>query len=390
MEERPEMDQKIVVLIKNYPPDITASGNLAKKIVDVLAKTHDVTVITHAQDEVTSNEKNIVRVKSFDRVIFEKINHGSSLERFVFRVVNRIKNRMVKSLVSQKSGMKYLKEVRTFLRQTPDAIVLPFTFDEIHDSIALKAEFPRIKLIPYVLEVFPVFIQGQEKERILNDLISSSHRIFVLPYLKDYFNGSSKVVVTEHPMVVDNTRPANPDLFDCVYVGGLDVTIRNPVFFLELLKDHPVANMATHFYSYGNCQGILAEFAKQIPSFTSHGPVSSDIAQSVLSSASLIVTIGNKNSDLVPSKLFDCISTGNPIVHFYYDEKDPYLDYLKNYPLSVCLPISSRDVAARFNDFALSHRNQKLPFTLIREKFEIFTPEYVVDVFLKELEGDTR
>jgi len=262
------MDQKIVVLIKNYPPDITASGNLAKKIVDVLAKTHDVIVITHAQDEVKSDEKNVLRVKSFDRVIFDKINHGSSLERFFFRVVNRIKNRIVKSLVSQKSGMKYLDVVRGTLRKAPDAIVLPFTFDEIHDSIALKAEFPQITLIPYVLEVFPVFIQGQEKERIIHDLIRSSHRIFVLPYLKEYFNGSSNVVVTEHPMVVDNTGPADPSVFDCVYVGGLDITIRNPIFFLEILKDHPVDKMSTHFYSYGNCQGILAEFAKQIPSFT--------------------------------------------------------------------------------------------------------------------------
>ena len=44
---------------------------------------------------------------------------------------------------------------------------------------------------------------------------------------------------------------------------------------------------------------------------------------------------GNKVDNQVPSKIFDYISLGKPIINVYTSEKDPALEYLKQYPLAL-------------------------------------------------------
>ena len=61
-------------------------------------------------------------------------------------------------------------------------------------------------------------------------------------------------------------------------------------------------------------------------------PVDNDEAESILMSADILVNIGNSVSNQIPSKLFDYISTGKPILNIYKNKNCPSLEILSKYP----------------------------------------------------------
>ena len=48
-------------------------------------------------------------------------------------------------------------------------------------------------------------------------------------------------------------------------------------------------------------------------------------------SAVALISIGNKDFPYVPSKIFEYMSTGKPIIHFYHNDDDSCLGYLQRY-----------------------------------------------------------
>lgn len=51
----------------------------------------------------------------------------------------------------------------------------------------------------------------------------------------------------------------------------------------------------------------------------------------------VLLSIGNKNSDFLPSKTIECICSGKKVIHFYSSDDDVSLPYLMQYPNSLIL-----------------------------------------------------
>ena len=123
-----------------------------------------------------------------------------------------------------------------------------------------------------------------------------------------------------------------------------------------------------------------------------HGQVSSGEAAAAREAADFLINIDNTNPMQVPSKIFEYISTGKPIVNFVFDDASPILPYLADYPLCLTINLNrmedgGREAAERLSAFVRENRGKRIPFEEIRERYRACTPEYVARQLVEAVPG---
>lgn len=118
-----------------------------------------------------------------------------------------------------------------------------------------------------------------------------------------------------------------------VYVGTLYKVLRNPVYSCTILKSLTTyIDMKVVFMGGGDCFDILHNYQRQTNNAIEYiGMQPHDVALKYLDNADVLLSIGNKESPMAPSKIYEYISTGKPIIHFYTWDKDPCIEPLKKY-----------------------------------------------------------
>ena len=122
-----------------------------------------------------------------------------------------------------------------------------------------------------------------------------------------------------------------------VYAGTTNKIYRNPVRVIGLctrLKEY-YPNLAFHLYGASDMKDELRQLDTQSNgAFIYQGVVKKDVADLALRQADYLVNFGNNVSGMVPSKIFELISTGKPIIHFTPGTMDSSVEYLSKYPKS--------------------------------------------------------
>lgn len=361
---------KIYFLLERYYPDITASGNLLIEMINVMSQAEKVEVLCSSSTSTIEiyNEYVVRR--------FKKMQKDTRIKDIIIGKKIAVNNEMYESLIKE-------------INESNEKIVLiPITISEIQLSIKLKKQFNNIILMPFLLEILPV--NYRDSGFIKADIESYSDAIIVLPKLIGYLNHNT-ILTVEHPMVINNiSNQYSSDSINITHIGGLDKRNRNPKRLLKFIKEIQSYNhfsekkLMFNFYGYGNMDNYLKKMSAKLPNFNFWGSVDSKKSKDILSKSDFLVTIGNKNSMLVPSKLFDYISTGNPIIHFYQNDNDPYIYYLRKYTRSLCVDYDNFSVETII-DFIEEYYNSRANFDEILSKYREFTPEYVSQQILAQV-----
>lgn len=363
--------KEVYVLITCYHPDITASGNLIKNLIPFFNKHYRTYILSEGSTREGDHEHNIYRFPTDTKD----------------DLITKVKNRLGKKSLSFNSKMYLFLEEK--IKQMPQAEkigLIPITIEEIALAVDLKKKFPdRVILTPYLLEELLVYYKASSRNKLKEELEAVADSLFILPKLKGYFSSNEKVIILEHPMVKNEISFEPKRQNRILYAGGLNQRTRNPQPIIEAFQEMKGIDFQLVFYSYGNCERMLKRFSENDSRIEAHGAIDATSVMQEMALASILITIGNKNTNLVPSKIFDCISTGNPILHFYYDEKDPYITYLKDYDLSLCLPIHHID-AERLKHFIQSVSQKQVSFEIIKEKFHFALPEVIFRQMNDQLE----
>ena len=105
----------------------------------------------------------------------------------------------------------------------------------------------------------------------------------------------------------------------------------------------------------------------------------------ILNEANIIINIGNEIANQIPSKVFEYISLGKPIVNFFSIQNDTSKKVLKNYPLvlNIYKEYTIEDVK-RFEFFCQKNRNIILPFNDATKNYK--TANEIAKEFIKEVE----
>lgn len=114
------------------------------------------------------------------------------------------------------------------------------------------------------------------------------------------------------------------------YAGSLPEGIRSPGFFLNMLSCMPEEPLRAVFVG-DESNAALNEAAASDRRIEVRGRVPHGEAVALLCSADFVLTLGNRLSNMTPSKVFELMALRKPIVATYPMDNEPSLPYLERY-----------------------------------------------------------
>lgn len=236
-----------------------------------------------------------------------------------------------------------------------DTIVASYTpMEAIVAGAKLKTQYPDIKTVYYSLDtlsnesgagVLPEWLRsgsGLNRER---KYFEKYDYVVLMDCHKKHYSGKEydsfkeKIIYADfplfHPEVSHDCGYFDPKTI--VYAGSLYRVIRNPEPILKALE--PILDEFTvHFYGQSDCDDILRYYNSLHPGHVIiHGQVTYREAQEALNRAQILLSIGNTGTEMAPSKVYEFISKGKPIIHSYSDDRDFCLPILKRYGNALCV-----------------------------------------------------
>lgn len=174
-----------------------------------------------------------------------------------------------------------------------------------------------------------------------------------------------------------NERIVDRDFSVCVYTGMFYPGFRDPDFAVSVFERFK-QNMGIRFWIVGANRNSLSTDTELINTVF-EGKKSLEECREYIRKADFLVNIGNQITNQTPSKLFDYISTGKPIINICQDESCPSIKYLQEYPLSITVVFehdSVDDAAQKINEFIQKNKGKKVGKDYIDKHYEKFSTDY--------------
>ena len=153
-----------------------------------------------------------------------------------------------------------------------------------------------------------------------------------------------------------------------------------------MFEEYSKAEEATlDFFSKGDCEAKIAETAKRVSGIRQNGYVPEAVLDEAIAKADVLVSIGNRFSRRVPSKLITNLSYGKPVVHISLQKDDVFAQYLEQYPLGLVLyawdPVEEN--AKKLGQFTKENRHKTVGFTEVATALVKNNPAYSADLICK-------
>lgn len=187
----------------------------------------------------------------------------------------------------------------------------------------------------------------------------------------------------ELPLIVDpkvEKAESNNEKLKCVFSGAIYGGIRDPLYTLKLFEKL-IESEDVELHLVGVTKEELpAEFRDS--KIVCYGRVLADEAQKIMNSADVLVNIGNLMNNQLPSKIYDYISLGRPIVNICKNRDCPTLPYMEKYPLSLNLFEEYELLELQkeqLTQFLADSKGSRIEFAEVEKLFENATPKYCAD-----------
>ena len=95
----------------------------------------------------------------------------------------------------------------------------------------------------------------------------------------------------------------------------------------------------------------------------------------------ILLNVGNACTNQMPSKMLELLSTGRPILNFYYN-KDSQYEMIEKYPLGLNVGIDDANVVEKVGDFCNKMKGKQISYDEVKSLY----PECVIDEQLNILE----
>lgn len=147
-------------------------------------------------------------------------------------------------------------------------------------------------------------------------------------------------IVVDLPNLVEKQRTEHsknlPDKTEILFAGWFYKNIRNPrkmIPVLDRILENDDKTVVTMFCR--GCAETIENFAERHGNNVNiKGIVPHSELEQYAEGADILLNLGNTIVNQLPSKVFEYIASGKPIINFYFDDKDTSLYYLKKYPLA--------------------------------------------------------
>ncbi|OBZ11224.1 hypothetical protein A7975_19920 [Bacillus sp. FJAT-26390] len=361
--------------------------------------------------------------------IDEKIRTERGASKLLFKfLLNGIRFKEYIKLISSRASLQksmidaYYNALNKILAPVEAVIPMCFPMEAVVAGMKFKKNVTTTKLIPYLFDPFVEShtlhrakwnkrLKRKANLKVEKNMFDLSTKVFCVNHMLHHFdkfsNSHGRIISTEHPMLKENINNLtinregeNKAPLILTYTGVFDKVVRNPDYLLKtmqfVLSDY---DSELHLYTSGNCGDIIDPYTKEAEGkIVNHGYVSKKDADIAVASSGILVSVGNRDNLQSPSKVFEYISAGKPIVHFYNRDDDSIVDLLKSYPISLCLKQDKGLIeqnAKSIIKFYQECNGKTLKFSEIEYKFRKASPKYIASQILniiidKENENESK
>lgn len=362
-----------VFIVGSYYPYYSAVGKCVGNVADVLSQKHKVTIICeksycNQKDEDQYNNQKILRIITQDKINRERLNedigktHGLT-RKFHILKLNTFKLLQVSKLVFSKISIKkdlvnlYISKLVNIDEKIDVIIPASMPFESVVAALRYKKlSKSEVILIPYLFDQFVenlslhklninMWIKRKKHKYLEKEMLINSKFVLMMKQLGEYFNKnyanfSDIFVRVEHPLIlkVDQVIADSNESLNFAYAGSFYKGIRDPEFMLRLFdvslkKIDGVLNL----YTFGNCNKIIRDYTDNNSLIKDNGSLPSNLVFDVIKKSDYLVAVGNLVSNQAPSKIFEYLSIGKPIIYLYTIDVDTNIQVLKKYPYALCL-----------------------------------------------------
>lgn len=242
----------------------------------------------------------------------------------------------------------------------------------------------------------PKLLFERKTDQAFRRLFSFSSKVLIPIYQKDskpfYFLDASKIEYYNFPTFDLSTNYLSGGkrgffgngLIRFLYAGTLSRSFRSPKKLLETLDNLAVSIGNKRFqlllFVEGDCDEIINSFTPTKNfEIIKRGFVPKEELAIAKNDADFLVNITNEYKAIVPSKVFELLSTGKPLINIVSNGDDGSLAYMNRYPLHV--NVSSLEDIDPLASFII----QNMGKTIIKEELEGLYEECTMKFFVNQL-----
>lgn len=354
----------IVVLTGYYYPYTVPPAGCAKHYLLELAKNNEVEVVCppsniHFTKALVYEGIKINYINSIPNMVLAYIRtnqeeHKSPfLTNFLFNVYRGL--RYLKYAFSTKPYetsliAAYIKKMNLIdLQNRIDAIVsVSFNFYTHVAALEYKKQHSNVKWITYTTDPLAYSEVNPIEKRKLNNALKIEKEVYLTcdkcivseelfsNLVNDYNIGPDKILKLPYLLSPVHIGTVKEDRKQPVvlYAGYLYNSIRNPKPMLDIFSRIPTVTLQLHVTGDRFVRDMLSKC--HIPNIIIDGLVSKEKYLQLIESADFLVNLCNKIKLQAPSKISELVSTGKPIINFYYN-KDSGYRMIEKYPLGLNL-----------------------------------------------------
>jgi len=401
----------LIVTTNNYPYNGTCSNIISKLLFDgEWAKKDEIEILcskSNANDPDVEVLDGITvhRVFSYtliDKKAFKKLAKGSlihGIKGTIARASYHYQQKIIRSdfidHVTERAFLRALNEINS---KKYDYII---SISGRYDASSAVYSYCKAKGIPFVLyQVDPCKTSRlfndeskNKREKFEHRLIEYASHVFTTPIIYSEYAGLAKyrdkMTTVEFPLIIPSVHEHKYNTpLHFMFLGSFYRGVRDPEATMKLFTPFLRKNQAVLEF-VGSNESILNEEQKKLP-IICHGRKSIDECNAMIDQTDVLVNIGNRIDNQVPSKILDYISTGKPIINVYVSDNDPALEYLRKYPLAFNIRedrVDSNETISSLEQFLSSVVRSVMNDEEINRLYLECTPEYCAKQICSVLQG---
>lgn len=397
----------IIAVCGSYVPRPSAVGVCAKNVVEELHhRGHTVTIICERNATYvrhTTEEIDGTSIKHISTYILDLL-YGNRVQVFMYRVVKYARAIFLRENIDRGIVNAYVRAILECHRERPVDVILPFCFP--YESIVAVLDFkkaysPNTYVAPMI---FDNFVENPKIHRLklnmrlkrprhlkrLKQDIGDADAAYICHSQKDFVNRelgevTNKVKLIEHPLLLKPQVPMTSEN-TLLYSGAfLKNYVKSSDFAKVLEAILPKIASNIEFCVMGNDLRPIISLAKRFPQrIFNNGRVPYAVAQQKMAKAGVLLSVGEVNGIQISSKIFTYMSTGKPIIHFYYSDSDINKAILEKYPLAHSFSLNriNEDSLSDLCSFIQHNCVKRIAFDEISMIYEEALPKTLVDDIL--------
>ena len=347
------------------------------------------------------------------RLVYRLLNGKSSnrLRKTIGTALNKLK--LVLSyptwpLISPLYARRIYRAAKAICRENHIDMIIPIytPIDTLIAANRIKRETPDIRYIPYFLDslsggygpkcfskewVIRRGIKWEEK------LLPSADKIVMMESSRSHYENYcaeksyfTKIIFSDLPLILKPkeliTQKPVSGIIELLYIGSIPAHIRNPEPFLKVFRHTKNKQYRLSIVGTSTCGKMLSEYAENDSRILLCDPISHNEAMKRVADAAILVNFGNNIKEMTPSKIFEYMSYGKPIISTIPISDEPSASYLRCYPISYLLEYKDIDYEAeavkleKWIDMSIGTR---VDFSLIEILFPKNTPAHFCDAVIE-------